>query len=139
MLMSPLMFITFTIIVPACCAASQHHRGVLGGTWYFSNVSLLSRLPQASLPAVQLHDITMGYLEALNDTIAEGGDFRNGEVIQQQMRNRVVNGTIIIIPCSTMLFLPLSQRSAQCKCNVNLFYLCIHLCIFFKKPYWFIG
>ena len=34
----------------------------------------------------------MAYLETLDETIAEGKDWRNGEIIQQKLRNSVIHG-----------------------------------------------
>ena len=53
------------------------------------NVDTLS---QGGIKAVDLYDATMAYLETLEETIAEGKDWRNGEIIQQKLRNSVING-----------------------------------------------
>ena len=47
---------------------------------------------QGSPKAVDIHDSTVSYLVALNETLAEGGDWRNGDLIQKKLRNRVVTG-----------------------------------------------
>ena len=48
---------------------------------------------QGSLKAVDLYDLTLTYLETLNETLAEGLDYRNGEIIKEKVKNRVVQGT----------------------------------------------
>ena len=56
----------------------------------------IDALSQGGPEAVDLYDATMAYLETLDETIAEGKDWRNGEIIQQKLRNSIIHGRFIL-------------------------------------------
>ena len=45
---------------------------------------------QGSFQSMNFYDATLTYLDALNETLMEGGDYKNGKVILNKIRNRIV-------------------------------------------------
>ena len=45
---------------------------------------------QGSFQSMNFYDATLTYLDALNETLMEGGDYKNGTVILNKIRNRIV-------------------------------------------------
>lgn len=49
---------------------------------------------QGGLKSVDVHDTVTAWLEAANETMAEGGDWRDGQIIQSKIKNRIVDGNV---------------------------------------------